>query len=81
MEAVRHVCPAAEEDQGTRPIRQRPLEHLNLGFTLGIKENHRAGVSCLVWSLPPMPVPTSSLFSPSPQLCHRLEDNVNIAAI
>lgn len=53
MEAVRHVCPAAEEDQGTRPIRQRPLEYLNLGFTLGIKESH--WLESHVWFGPDIP--------------------------
>lgn len=35
VEAVRHVCPAAEEDQGAGFVRQRPLEHFDTGFTLG----------------------------------------------
>lgn len=75
MEVVRHVCPAAEVDQGTRPIRQMPLEHLNLGFTLGTRENH--WMESHVQFGPDFPafhtLPTSSVLISSPLLCRRLE--------
>lgn len=61
MEVVRHVCPAAEEDQGTGIVRQIPLEHFDVGFALGIKDN--PWLESHVQSGPDM----TSLLSLSPQ--------------
>lgn len=73
VEVVRHVCPAAEEDQGAGLIGQVPLVHFDLGFTLGVKENH--WLESRVQSGPDIPAsipsPAGSLFNPGPQLCHR----------
>lgn len=41
VEVERHVCPAAEEDQGTGLVRQISLVHFDMGFALGIKDKHR----------------------------------------
>jgi hypothetical protein len=49
MKAERHVCPAAEENQGTGLVRQIPLEHFDMGFALGIKDKPLVGVSCSAW--------------------------------
>lgn len=70
MEAERHVCPAAEEDQGTGLARQISLVHFNMGFALGVKDNHM--LSLALTFLPSLPLPPALFYtSSSPQLCHR----------
>lgn len=68
MEVVRHVCPAAEEDQGAGLVRQMPLEHFDTGFALGIKDDH--WLESRVQSGPDIPAfsttTSSLLYQPQP---------------
>ena len=38
MVVIRHVCPAAEEDDGAGLIDQGPQVHFNVGFLLGMED-------------------------------------------
>lgn len=69
MEVERHVCPAAEEDQGTGLVGQVSLVHFDMGFVLGIKDNHRLESHAHSGSDTPAfsTTPTSSLlYQPQP---------------
>lgn len=88
MEVVRHVGPAAEEDQGTGIVRQIPLEHFDVGFALGIKDNPwlESRVQCgpdmtSLLSLSPNPPPALFYTKPSPQLCHRDQRRCDMTTI
>lgn len=70
----RHVCPAAEEDQGTGLVRQIPLEHFDMGFALGIKDKHwleprvRSGPDIPAFSITPA---STLLYQPQPTALSR----------
>lgn len=73
MEAIRHICPAAEEDQGEGIIDQGPQEHFNEGFFLGTEDGWRYCLGSLFRQALKSPSWPSlePWVPPSPQvLCH-----------